>query len=153
VVENAFSNEAEAQNALGRYEEARAAAERALAISRRVGSSAFYEGLALNSLGQAQFGLGRPAEAVATLEEARSLFGEDRSSYPAEVRFALARALWTWQDKRSHALALAREAESRYRSIGTAAAEAAKVEAWLSAHEAPVRARPRSPVKGPATVR
>ena len=38
------------------------ASERALAIWRRAGSHPFYEGVALNSLGQALLGLGDPAE-------------------------------------------------------------------------------------------
>jgi tetratricopeptide (TPR) repeat protein/tRNA A-37 threonylcarbamoyl transferase component Bud32 len=126
-------NAAEALNALGRHEEALAASERALAISRRSGQDAFYVAVSLTSLGEALLGLGRVGEAVAKLEQARTLFGNDTSNYPPEVRFALARALWTWPDKRPRALALAREAEAGYQRLGTAATEAAKVDAWLRA--------------------
>jgi len=127
-------NGAESLNSLGRYDEARTASERELAIWRRAGSHRLYEAVALTSLGQALLGLGRPAEAVDRLEQARALLTGDPSPYPHEVRFALARALWTWPNKRGRAVALAREAEAGYRHLGTTAAEAAAVSAWLATH-------------------
>ena len=127
-------NAAEALNALQRYAEARVASERALAIWHRAGSHPFYEAVALNSLGQALLGLGRPAESVVQLERAGAILGDDPSPYPHEVRFALARTLWTWPQKRPRALALAREARAGYQRLGTAAAEVAAVDTWLRAH-------------------
>jgi tetratricopeptide (TPR) repeat protein len=127
-------NSAETLNKLGRYEEARVASERALAIWRRSGASPIYEAVALNSLGQALLGLGRPAEAAENLERARALVGDETSLYPHEIRFALARALWTWPEKRARALALAGEARAGYQRRGTAAAEVAAVDTWLRSH-------------------
>jgi tetratricopeptide (TPR) repeat protein len=135
-----LGNEAEALNALHRYDEARAVSERALAVWRRAGSSSFHVAWALTSLGEALLGLGRSADAVTRLEEAGSLFGDDRSSYPHEARFALARALWARPDDRARALALARQARTGYERLGDAATQVAEVDAWLAAHD---RAAPR----------
>ncbi len=135
LVAFAVSNEAEALNALHRHEEARVASERALEIRRRAGSNQFYEGQSLTSLGQALLGLGRSAEAVAPLERALALVGDDLSTYPPEIRFALARALWSSPDKRARSLALAQEAKARYQRLGHQAAKTAEVETWLRAHD------------------
>jgi len=131
----AVFNEAEALNGLGRYDEARATSERALAIWRRAGSRPLYEGSTLAVLGQSLLGMGRLSEAVSQLEQARTLLGDEPSTYQPEVRFVLARALWTSPDKRRRALALAREAEAGYQRLG-ATATASEVGAWLRTHHA-----------------
>jgi tetratricopeptide (TPR) repeat protein len=132
----ALVNATESLNALGRYEEARVSSERALAIWRRAGSQPVYEAATLAGLGQALLGLGRAAEAISRLDRARILLGDDPSPYRHDVRFALARALWTRPERRPRAVALAREAEAGYRRLGSGAAQAAEVGAWLRAHHA-----------------
>jgi tetratricopeptide (TPR) repeat protein len=130
-----FFNEAETLNALHRYDEARGAAERALALWRTAGSNPLYEAMGRTLLGESLAGLARSDEAARELEKAGALFGDDRSAYADEAKFALARALWGPPARQTRALALAREARDGYQHLGNAPAEVASVEAWLRAHD------------------
>jgi tetratricopeptide (TPR) repeat protein len=143
MVALALVNQAEALNGLHRYEDARAPAERALAIWRTVGSSSFYEAVGRTVLGEALVGAGRAEDAARELEQARALFGDTASPYAAEARFALARALWGAPARETRALGLAREARDGYQRLRNAPAEVASVDAWLRAHE------PDRPAKRP----
>jgi tetratricopeptide (TPR) repeat protein/predicted Ser/Thr protein kinase len=128
-------NEAEALNALGRYDEARVAAARALDVFRRGGSATWYPAWALTLLGEAQGGLGRTSESILQLEKATELFGDDRSSYASEARFDLARALWPRPGARRRSLALAHAAQDAYQRLADGKPQAAEVSAWLAARE------------------
>jgi tetratricopeptide (TPR) repeat protein len=129
----AVADEAGALNALHRYEEARATCERALEIWRRAAASSFYEGWTLMMLGESLVGLGRPADAVAPLERAKSLLKDDPSTFLYEVRFALARALAASPSERSRGVALAREALTGYRRLDHNAAQISEIDDWLRA--------------------
>jgi len=130
----ALANQAEALNGLHRYDDARAAAERALAIWHTAGSSSFYEAVGRTILGEALAGAGRGEDAAPELERARTLFGDTPSSYADEATFALARTLWGAPAREARALALAREARDGYQRLGNAPTEVASVDAWLRAH-------------------
>jgi len=127
-------NAAEPLIGLRRYREAAETSERALECFRGAGSNPFYEAVALTLRGEALLGLEEPDQAVASLEKALALFGDDMSSYPPEARFALARALWPSPQRRPRALALAGQAKAGYEHLTATAAEAAAVDAWLRAH-------------------
>jgi tetratricopeptide (TPR) repeat protein len=127
-------NMAEALNALHRHDEARAAAERTLAIWQRSGTSRVYRAIALTMLGEAVMEQGHPREAATRLREALDLFQDERlSPYAYEARFALARALWGSSGERRQALALARDASAGYQRLGNHPDELAQVNAWLRA--------------------
>jgi eukaryotic-like serine/threonine-protein kinase len=140
LVALAHFNSAEALNALHRYDEARVAAEQALAIWRRAGSSAFYRACASTMLGEALLGQGHLRDAATRLEKALALFQEPASTqYPPAARFALARALWESPAERPRALGLAREAKAGYQKLGNLPSEVAKVDGWLQAHASMLR--------------
>jgi tetratricopeptide (TPR) repeat protein/tRNA A-37 threonylcarbamoyl transferase component Bud32 len=126
-------NAAEALNALGHHAEAQTAAERALAIHHRIGSTAFLKAYALTMLAQALIGQSRTGEAVPRLEEALTLVRDDpnATAFAPTVRFTLAQALWSSPDSRPRALTLARDARSDYQRFKDHAADVAKVDAWL----------------------
>ena len=92
-------NSAEALNLLHRFAEARAAAEEALRIWRRAGSSTFYQGYALMTLGEALLGEGRPREAAVRSRKRSLSFGliRRRSSTPPASR---SRAPWRRRPRR-----------------------------------------------------
>jgi tetratricopeptide (TPR) repeat protein len=128
-------NMAETLNRLRRHDEARESAERALAIWRRTGASAYFQACALTMLGEAILGQGRPREAVTPIAQAVELYGNDTSSrYPHEARFVLARALWASPAERPRALSVAREAKAGYEHLGNRPAEVAAIDAWLRGH-------------------
>jgi serine/threonine-protein kinase len=131
----ALVNQSEALNGLTRHDEARVAALRAFDIFQRGDSARFYQAVALTMLGEALAGLGRKAEAEAQLEKAIGVFGDDRSLYPCEARFALARSLWSRRETRPRALALGREARDAYQRLSDGKEKAAEVATWLAAHE------------------
>jgi tetratricopeptide (TPR) repeat protein len=144
VVALSVFNSAEALNRLHRYNEARSAAERALAIWRRNGASPYFVAAALTMLGEALVGQGNSREAAARAAEAVQLYGNDLStSYPHEARFVLARALWSSPADRPRALELAREAGAGYRRAGKLPADVAKVDAWLQEHSDGKRHHPK----------
>ena len=131
----ASSNEGECYNSLRRYAEARADFERAVGVWRRAGSDVSFQSYALTGLGLALLGEGKPAEAVAPLEEALRArldqhFDPERL---AETRFALARALWRTPTARERARALARQALADYALVTTPTLPAPDVAAWLRA--------------------
>jgi eukaryotic-like serine/threonine-protein kinase len=134
VVALAMLNTAEPLIGLHRYREAAETSERALEHLQRAGSNPFYEAVALTLRGEALLGAEMPSRATASLEAAIPLFGDDASSYPAEARFALARALWTQPQRRKRALALADRAKAGFEQLPRRAAEATAVDAWLRAH-------------------
>jgi tetratricopeptide (TPR) repeat protein len=131
----ALFNEAEALNGLGRFQEARVAAEAALAVWRRDGSSAYYRAVALTKVGEASMGLGRSSDATSELESAVALFGDDRSLYACEARFALARSLWPVPTMRPRALALAHDARDQYRRLSDGRKRATEIVTWLATRD------------------
>ena len=136
----AHFNSAKGANALHRYDEARLAAEQALAIWRQAGSGGFYLACASTMLGQTFLGQGQDRQAATQLEEAVRLFQDDGSShYPLAARFALARALWESAAERPRARALAGEAKAGYQRLGNLASEVATIDSWLQAHDRPKR--------------
>jgi len=131
LVALAMADSAESLNELHRYAEAQPAAEKALRIWRRTGSSTFYQGFALTILGEALMGAGRPRQAAARLEEALGLLQGDPTPYRHAVQFVLARALAAAPETRPRALVLAREAKAGYQQSGNSAAEVTKIDDWL----------------------
>jgi tetratricopeptide (TPR) repeat protein len=129
-----LGNQAEALNALTRYEEARVTAQRAFEIFRGEDSAPYYRAFALTELGEALNGLGRTAEAETELEKAAGLFGDDRSLYACEARFALARTLWAQPPKRPRARAVARAARDGYQRLSDGKSKAVEVATWLATH-------------------
>jgi eukaryotic-like serine/threonine-protein kinase len=131
----ASSNEGECLNTLHRYAEARIDFQRAADVWRRAGSDIFFRSYALTGLGLALLGEGKPAEAVAPLDEALRARVE-RQLDPervGETRFALARALWSRPAERERALGLARQALADYALVKTPTVPAPDVAAWLRA--------------------
>jgi tetratricopeptide (TPR) repeat protein len=130
----AVADQAGVLNELHRYGEARTTCERALEIWRRAGSSSFYEGWTLMLLGESSLGLGRPADAVAPLERASALLKDDPSTFPYQIRFALARALGGSPNERPRAVALAREALTGYQRLAPNTPKISEIDTWLRAH-------------------
>jgi tetratricopeptide (TPR) repeat protein len=128
-------NQAEVLNGLARYQEAHTAAERALDVFRRGSSAPFYQAVAFTKRSEAFTGSGRPTEAEADAEEAVRLFGDDRSLYPCEARFVLARLLWSRPETRARALTLARDARDGYQRLSDGKPKAAEVATWLAARD------------------
>jgi tetratricopeptide (TPR) repeat protein len=135
LVAMVWFNEGDALNSLHRYAEARADYSTALEIWLRAGADPFFRSFGLTGLGQAYLGEGRPADAVAPLQEALRirLAREVDSEHLGEVRFALARALWSRPAERKNARALAQQARADYVQAGAAAPKAAlaQIDAWL----------------------
>jgi eukaryotic-like serine/threonine-protein kinase len=126
------------QQARGNHAEAERLHHEALAtLERAHGSSHPFLLDPLLALGEIATDGGRPDEAVALLERALSVRGEDPNRL-AELQIALARALWDASTAaggdRSRALALANEAAESLRAAGPEREpEREKVEAWLRA--------------------
>ena len=125
------NNMGEVLNRLGRFSEARASFERALAVWREIGAGEFVRAYGLTGLGIAYLGEGRPGDAVPHLERAVAarVVAKAAPSLLAESRFALARALWSRSSDRPRALALARQARAAY---GPDAKAGAEIDAWLA---------------------
>src|SRR5262249_18466539 len=102
---------------------------RAVATLRKEPETEVDLAAALVGVGRAALALGRPADAIAPLEEA--LAGEATAEEHAGARFALARALWDARRDRGRARALATEAEAAYAGPRLEAKRAA-VRAWLA---------------------
>jgi hypothetical protein len=121
----------EALNRLGRFSEARASFERALAVWREIGAGEFLRSYGLTGLGKTFLGAGNPGDAVAPLEGAVAARVATKAapSLLGESRFALARALWSRSSDRPRALTLARQARADYGSDPKAVAE---IDAWLA---------------------
>jgi serine/threonine-protein kinase len=101
---------------LGRYEESQRRYEHALALREKaLGPTHPRLASALLGLGELQLARGRPAEALIPLERAVALAqGPDL----AEVRFALARALWETKRDFPRARLLATQAQEYWRTLG-----------------------------------
>jgi serine/threonine protein kinase/tetratricopeptide (TPR) repeat protein len=131
---------------LGRFEEARESATRALGyFEREVSPFGVRISSPLRTLGLCNLALGRASEALPLLERAVAIrdASEKMPLRLAEVHFPLARALWATGD-RQRAVAMARQARGEYeRAARTPLAEKdlAELDRWLAAHEAPVETK------------
>jgi tetratricopeptide (TPR) repeat protein len=130
-----WNNAGEVLNLLGRYAEARAAFERSIAILQRKDIDPEIVAYPLTGLGLAELGEGQPEKAIAPLEQAlktRTSLAVAREQQ-GEVRFALARALWSRQADRARATGLAKAARDDYAQGGTNAKLVEAIGAWLKA--------------------
>jgi eukaryotic-like serine/threonine-protein kinase len=129
-----LNNRGEALLALGRYHEARAAFEGAIAKWSAVfGPEHRYLGYPLTGLGRARLAMKDPHGAVATLERALAIrTGHELSAWLiAETRFALARALRaTGHRARARAEAVAARAELA--ALPEAAPDRGEIDRWLA---------------------
>jgi tetratricopeptide (TPR) repeat protein len=130
-----WANEGEALNSLGRHAEARVAFEHALDIWRRSGADPYFTSFGLTGLGRAYLGEERAADALPPLEEALRIRVERRmdAEHLGEVRFALARALWSRPTERRRARALAQQARADYAELKSDATSATEIDVWLKA--------------------
>ena len=122
----------------GAYGEAKALLERALVIQEKaVGKD--HPKMAYALIAQAEIALAENrAELALTLAERATALRDPSATSPAElaeVRFLLARSLWSAARERPRALELARQALATYREIGTLRANkaAAEITTWLAA--------------------
>ncbi|HVU51280.1 MAG TPA: tetratricopeptide repeat protein, partial [Polyangia bacterium] len=131
MIASTSSNECEALNRAGRHAEALERCRRAMKIWAVDGADPVFRSYGLTGIGLALLGLGRPAEAIAPLEEAITARVAGHVAVPlqGESRFALARALWPRPAERPRALALARQARADVAGDGKAVAE---IDAWLA---------------------
>jgi serine/threonine protein kinase len=147
----ALTNQGELLAQIGRYEEARVAATRSLAIfERETDPDGRYVAYPLLVAGLADLGMGRVAEALPILERATRIrdAAESLPHRRAEVRFALARALWEAGHERARAVALAERAREEYEGSPSTPAtrrELAAIERWLEARVAGGEAEPAQP--------
>jgi hypothetical protein len=128
-----LSDEGEALDHAHRYGDALTKFERATAIWRAAGSDPLFVSFSLTGAGLSLLGLGRPADAIAPLEEGLRVRvekggGVDRIN---ETRALLARALWARPAERARARALATQARAELAAAGSK--DAAAVSAWLAA--------------------
>jgi tetratricopeptide (TPR) repeat protein len=117
-----WDNVGETLNLLGRYADARRAFERSLTILRHDGIDPGMVAESLTGLGLAELGDGHTQRAVDSFEEALMRSEHSPSSaLRGEVRFGLARALWTRAREmdRERALTLARAARLDYDQVTT----------------------------------
>jgi len=94
-------------------------------------------GAPLVGLGESELAAGRVAPAIAALERAAAIY--DAAQVPAivaaDVRFPLARALWSRPAERARAVELARAARDAWRPAGPSQqARRADADAWLRDH-------------------
>ena len=121
-----------------RFAEAKVIHVQALALAEKtLGPKHVELSFELVNLGMDLIALHANAEAVTHLERALALtdMGAALSADVAEVKFALAQALWSDAPSRSRARQLAQEAKALYRydsmrDVG----ERARIDAWLAAH-------------------
>ena len=136
-----LTNYAELLNRLGRFEEAREPAERALAVfERETDPEGLYVTYPLMTLGLSHIGTGRFDEALAALERAARI-REAKENVPAklaEVHFALARALWGAGDE----LPDARGAGRARARASTSQAPATPATAARAGRDRPLARRP-----------
>ncbi len=122
---------------VGRYEEARVAAEKAVELFQRAHAEDEAFARAETSLGLARLGLGMIENAVPPLERALAALGE-RPGDPVDLaaaRFALVRALAALGRDPSRTSRLARQAHDALTRAGPRAArDLSAVEAWLAEH-------------------
>jgi eukaryotic-like serine/threonine-protein kinase len=133
------SNRGEVLNAMRRHADAHAAFVRAIDIWRQSGTEPVMVSYAQTGYGIALLGERRPLEAIAPLEQALAtrLAAQAAAELTGEVRFALARALWSRPADRERALTLARQARADYATVDQAEAQQApllaEIDAWLRA--------------------
>ncbi len=136
-----LGNRGETLSLLGRYSEARAAFEAALARwQEHLGPDHRNLAYPLTGLGQVQVATGQARAAVTTLERALRIREREEPDplLVAETRFALARALWE-TGERARATTQASQARAALAALPRAAAKATAIDAWLR-ERAPVRA-------------
>jgi tetratricopeptide (TPR) repeat protein/predicted Ser/Thr protein kinase len=122
---------------LGRYSEAAAAYRRGLAILRTDSEDTHPdEATALNGLGVATLGEGRPEEAIPLIERALTMRQQREidATLVAETRFSLARALWAGGGDRRRARSLALAAREAFVAKGRAQ-RVSELEGWLGTHK------------------
>jgi tetratricopeptide (TPR) repeat protein len=137
-------NECEILTALGRYEDAHKAIRNALKIWRQQKASPFYLGAGLMDQGKLELAEGSLDAAVASLQQALPLLGEQDRHLTADARFSLARALVASSPSNlARALDLARSAQSAIAFEPWSEGLARKIDAWMREHEAapPAKAR------------
>jgi tetratricopeptide (TPR) repeat protein len=124
------NNDCEALNRLGRYAQALEHCQSAMKVWTLNGVDPVFRSYGQTGIGLALLGLGRPAEAIAPLEEAVAAraAGQVPPAVQGESRFALARALWSRPAARPRALALARQARGEVAGDKKVVAD---VDAWL----------------------
>jgi tetratricopeptide (TPR) repeat protein len=122
---------------LGDYDAALANSRHAIAIYEKLGSKARLTMAPYLNVGEVELERGHPAAAVAPLERALAIEESAGGGPPAdraEVKLALARALWDAHGDRRRAVTLAREAHALYSGEAGSKEELARVDAWLTAH-------------------
>jgi tetratricopeptide (TPR) repeat protein len=135
LVAGEHNNLCEALNRSGLHAEALSNCQRAMDIWRSTGVDAVIRSYGQTGIGIALTGLGKPAEAIAPLQEAVAARGAAHlgGSLQGESRFALARALWKARPAaRREAVALARQARS---DSGGDARTVGEIERWLAKPE------------------
>jgi serine/threonine protein kinase/tetratricopeptide (TPR) repeat protein len=130
---------------LGRFEEGREAAARALAHLERADPKSFRIAFPLRTLGLCELGLGRAREALPLLERAAAIrdAGDRVPLRLAEVHFPLARALYE-TGARKRGVALARQARGEYEQAARtplAERDLAELDRWLASHHALARTK------------
>ena len=128
----ALSLQSEVLTALRRFSDARAAINRALDIWRSNDASPYYIGYGLLDRGLLELAEQHPKEARADLEQALTLLADTDAERAAEVRFALARALWAAPRERARAAALARKARDGLGPTASAKRRVAEIDGWLA---------------------
>jgi len=136
----AIANTGNVLRELGRAEESLRRFDSALAVLRKNLSDDHPQLVnSLSGKGLSLLALGRADEAIPLLERALELrlVGPPNELELAEVRFALARALWPRKDARSRALDLAHKARKGYAGVFQAPAvrETERIDAWLAERE------------------
>jgi len=129
-------NRGEILNSLERYAEARQPLERAARMwEQQLGPDSLHRAYALTGIGISYLGTGKPANAIALLEEAFRIrtANEVDPGDRAETAFALARALWASGLSRERARSLAAQARIEYVQAARQA-DLAEVDSWLAEH-------------------
>jgi len=128
----ALSLQSEVLTALRKFSDARAAIDRALDIWRSNDSSPYFIGYGLLDRGLVALAEQHPKDAQTDLEQALTLLADADAERTAEVRFALARALWAAPRERARAAALARKARDALGTTASAKRRVAEIDVWLA---------------------
>jgi len=138
VVAVTLVNHAETLTGLGRFAEAHAALDRALATFRSQHASPFYIGYALLDLGILELAEQHVAAAVEALERSVALLGDQDSLIAAQAGFNLARALWI-ASPREHQRSAALVRDTRQALAGKPGATrlVRDIDAWRTTHRLP----------------
>ncbi|HEY6176045.1 MAG TPA: tetratricopeptide repeat protein, partial [Kofleriaceae bacterium] len=123
---------------LGRYAEARRDADASLAIlGRLLGPDHPWSALRHNALGEIELGTGRPREALAAFERARTTIDRDDGTLVrvrADIDFGIARALAALHLDPPRAHALAESARATYAGYPELEGRLHRIESWLARH-------------------